>query len=330
MCLFAFDLLFLNGRVRLRPDGLPPLFVSRWLTAPALLRPLQSLLREPLKVRRELLYECFQEVEGEFSFAKAIDSTTTEEIETFLYEAIQGHCEGLMVKTLEVEATYEPAKRSHNWLKVRLAGLGDGLGNGRTGRWAGHGWAGRRLGRGWAGRWAGRWSDRTMGGTWLGRAWVGTWLGRAWVGTWLGRVMGGAMQASPAPCVVPFPVSFHSSLGKSRPACLTPMQVKKDYLEGMGDSVDVVVLGAYFGKGKRTGVYGGFLLACYDEESESFQSLCKVRSPRYGTAHPIWVLMTANVGDRADRHRVLGRGAGDAPHIFQGPHDPQAQAVLQV
>ncbi|KDQ63563.1 hypothetical protein JAAARDRAFT_169520 [Jaapia argillacea MUCL 33604] len=104
VCLFAFDLLYLNG---------------------------EPLLHKSLVERRELLREHFKPVDGEFQFAKSSDGDTTDEIQAFLEESVKDGCEGLMVKMLETEASYyEPSRRSVNWLKLKkdyLAGVGDSL-----------------------------------------------------------------------------------------------------------------------------------------------------------------------------------------------------------
>ena len=54
------------------------------------------------------------------------------------------------------------------------------------------------------------------------------------------------------------------------------LKLKREYRNELGDSLDLVVIGAFFGKGRRTGRYGTLLLASYDEDTDIFTSICKV------------------------------------------------------
>ncbi|KAI0202183.1 ATP-dependent DNA ligase [Astrocystis sublimbata] len=104
VCVFAFDLLYLNG---------------------------EAVVEKSLRERRELLHGAFQPVEGEFTFATHMNGQELEEIQVFLDDSVKASCEGLMVKMLDgKESGYEPSKRSRNWLKIKkdyLSGVGDSL-----------------------------------------------------------------------------------------------------------------------------------------------------------------------------------------------------------
>jgi DNA ligase-1 len=54
------------------------------------------------------------------------------------------------------------------------------------------------------------------------------------------------------------------------------LKLKREYQNELGDSLDLVVIGGFFGKGRRTGSYGTLLLATYDEDEDAFTSICKV------------------------------------------------------
>ncbi len=44
----------------------------------------------------------------------------------------------------------------------------------------------------------------------------------------------------------------------------------------MGDSLDLVPIAASYGTGKRKGLYGNYLLAAYNEDMETYETICKV------------------------------------------------------
>jgi len=54
------------------------------------------------------------------------------------------------------------------------------------------------------------------------------------------------------------------------------LKLKREYRNELGDSLDLIVIGAYFGRGRRTGLYGTLLLGTYNSDKDNFPSVCKV------------------------------------------------------
>src|SRR5437879_13572393 len=80
----------------------------------------------------------------------------------------------------------------------------------------------------------------------------------------------------------------------------TWIKYKREYKSEMQDSVDLAVVGAFAGRGRRGGTYGALLLAAYDKSDDVFRTVCICGSglidedlnklpkllEKYGMSHP--------------------------------------------
>jgi len=54
------------------------------------------------------------------------------------------------------------------------------------------------------------------------------------------------------------------------------IKLKKEYSSSSLDTIDLTIVGAVHGKGRRAGNYGTFLLAAYNPDEDTFYAICKV------------------------------------------------------
>src|SRR2546428_870986 len=54
------------------------------------------------------------------------------------------------------------------------------------------------------------------------------------------------------------------------------IKFKKEYSAALNDTIDLVIVGAFAGRGKRAGTYGALLMAAYDKDADLFRTVCKL------------------------------------------------------
>ena len=54
------------------------------------------------------------------------------------------------------------------------------------------------------------------------------------------------------------------------------IKFKREYSAALSDTIDLVIVGAFAGRGKRAGSYGALLMAAYDDQEDLFRTTCKL------------------------------------------------------
>jgi DNA ligase-1 len=82
------------------------------------------------------------------------------------------------------------------------------------------------------------------------------------------------------------------------------IKYKKEYRSEMNDTVDLAVVGAFHGRGRRGGVYGALLMATYNPEEDRFETVSKLGS---GFDDATLALLPERLDQfrRSDRHPLV-------------------------
>src|SRR5207244_93538 len=54
------------------------------------------------------------------------------------------------------------------------------------------------------------------------------------------------------------------------------IKFKREYSAALSDTIDLVIVGAFAGRGKRADSYGALLMAAYDDQEDLFRTTCKL------------------------------------------------------
>jgi len=94
------------------------------------------------------------------------------------------------------------------------------------------------------------------------------------------------------------------------------IKLKRDYRSELSDTVDLVVIGAFAGRGRRAGVYGAVLLAAYDADADVFRAVTKCGA---GFSDADLAALPARLAPRQSPHRPARVDARQEPDVWFEP-----------
>jgi DNA ligase 1 len=94
------------------------------------------------------------------------------------------------------------------------------------------------------------------------------------------------------------------------------IKLKRDYRTELSDTIDLVIVGAFAGRGRRAGTYGAVLLAAYDPAADLFRAVTKCGT---GFSDAELAALPARLAPLASPHRPARVDARQEPDVWFEP-----------